>query len=97
MYLGKIVEYGSSEAIYSRCLHPYTRALVSAALLFHPDARDEEIILPGEVPSPINPPKGYHFRPRCFYAQDICREAEPVLETAENGHQVACHFWKNFA
>jgi oligopeptide/dipeptide ABC transporter ATP-binding protein len=95
MYLGKIVEYGSSESIYAHCFHPYTKALLSAALPFHPDAVSKEIILPGEVPSPINPPSGCHFHPRCFYAQDICREIEPALENAETGHAVACHFWKD--
>lgn len=97
MYLGKIVEYGNCEAIYANTLHPYTKALLSAALPFHPDAIDEEIILPGEVPSPINPPPGCHFHPRCFYAKDICKEAEPKLENAEADHEVACHFWKDIS
>jgi oligopeptide/dipeptide ABC transporter ATP-binding protein len=94
MYLGKIVEYGDSEKIYNRCFHPYTRALLSAALPSTPDAIHEEIILPGEVPSPINPPAGCHFHPRCNYAKEICHEAEPLLEEAESDHTVACHFWK---
>jgi oligopeptide/dipeptide ABC transporter ATP-binding protein len=94
MYLGKIVEYGDSEKIYNRHLHPYTQALLSATLPSNPDAIREEIILPGEVPSPINPPDGCRFHPRCNYARDICRESEPQLETAESDHRVACHFWK---
>ncbi len=97
MYLGKIVEYGDCEAIYSNTLHPYTRALISASLPFHPDAKDEEIILPGEVPSPINPPSGCHFHPRCSYAKDICKKEEPELNSNEVDHQVACHFWKEIS
>jgi oligopeptide transport system ATP-binding protein len=95
MYLGKIVEYGDTEKIYTRRLHPYTRALISAALPSNPDTIQEEIILPGEVPSPINPPAGCHFHPRCGFAKDICRVEEPQLEPAETGHTVACHFWKD--
>jgi oligopeptide transport system ATP-binding protein len=94
MYLGKIVEYGDSERIYIRRLHPYTKALLSAALPSSLDTVDKEIILPGEVPSPINPPSGCHFHPRCVYAKDICRQTEPQLEDAETNHSVACHFWK---
>jgi peptide/nickel transport system ATP-binding protein len=95
MYLGKIVEYGDSEKIYKDPLHPYTKALLSAALPSNPDAVHEEIILPGEVPSPINPPAGCHFHPRCNYAKEICREDEPLLEDAEADHKIACHFWKD--
>jgi oligopeptide transport system ATP-binding protein len=95
MYLGKIVEYGDSEEIYRRRLHPYTKALFSAALPAEPDAVDEEIILSGEVPSPICVPSGCHFHPRCLYAQDVCREVEPLLEEAERDHQVSCHFWRD--
>jgi oligopeptide transport system ATP-binding protein len=90
MYLGKIVEYGNCESIYNRRLHPYTKALISAALPFSPDTKDEEIILPGEVPSPINPPPGCHFHPRCFYAKDICKKTEPALKTYGENHQAAC-------
>ncbi|MFH0727293.1 MAG: oligopeptide/dipeptide ABC transporter ATP-binding protein [Pseudomonadota bacterium] len=95
MYLGKIVEYGKSEAIYCKSLHPYTKALFSAALPSQPDSTQEEIILPGEVPTTaINPPSGCHFHPRCFYAKDICYEVEPPMEEAGTDHKVACHFWK---
>jgi oligopeptide/dipeptide ABC transporter ATP-binding protein len=94
MYLGKIVEYGKSEQIYTKRLHPYTKALFSAALPSHPDAVDEEIILHGEVPNPVDSPPGCHFHPRCYYAKDICREVEPQLEDAETDHKIACHFWK---
>ncbi|MHB8867963.1 MAG: ABC transporter ATP-binding protein [Thermoleophilia bacterium] len=95
MYLGKIVECGDSEEIYQRRLHPYTKALFSAALPAEPDAVDEEIILSGEVPSPISAPSGCHFHPRCLYAQDVCREVEPLLEEVERDHQVSCHFWRD--
>jgi oligopeptide transport system ATP-binding protein len=94
MYLGKIVEYGNSEAIYRRRLHPYTKALFSAALPSHPDSTHEEIILPGEVPTAVNPPSGCHFHPRCFYADDICSQMEPPQEEAGTDHKVVCHFWK---
>lgn len=94
MYLGKIVEYGASEDIYTERLHPYTKALFSAALPSEPDAAEEEILLPGEVPSPLAVPSGYRFHPRCLYAKDRCAEAEPTLEDAGQDHQVACHFWR---
>jgi len=97
MYLGKIVEYGDTEKIYTRALHPYTKALLSAALPSTPDTAGEEIILPGEVPSPINPPSGCHFHPRCFNAKDICHEIEPQLEDAETAHSVACHLLKDIS
>lgn len=95
MYLGKIVECGSSEAIFQKPLHPYTKALLSAALPTHPGAWQDRKIVRGEVPSPINPPSGCRFHPRCSYCQDVCREAEPQLENTETDHQVACHFWKD--
>lgn len=94
MYLGKVVEYGRSEGVYSERLHPYTKALFSAALPSEPDAADDEIILPGEVPSPMETPPGCRFHTRCLYAKDVCREVEPVLEEAGEDHEVACHFWK---
>ncbi|MBW2053778.1 MAG: peptide ABC transporter substrate-binding protein, partial [Deltaproteobacteria bacterium] len=72
--------------------HPYTQALYSAALPSHPDLQQEEIILPGEVPSPLNPPSGCRFHPRCFEAKHICAEEEPALIDAGGGHLVACHF-----
>lgn len=97
MYVGKIMEYGSSEGVYIERLHPYTRALLSAALPSHPDAGGSEIILPGEVPSSVDPPSGCRFHPRCLYCKDICREVEPKLEIAASGHYVACHFWKEIS
>ena len=91
MYLGKIVEVGTSEQIYSNPRHPYTRALLSAIPSIDPSAKQERIRLPGELPSPVDPPPGCNFHPRCPYAKDICRTATPALETGTDGHAVACH------
>jgi oligopeptide/dipeptide ABC transporter ATP-binding protein len=92
MYLGKIVERARTEALFTEPLHPYTRALFSAALPGHPDITREEIILPGEVPSPINPPSGCRFHTRCPVAKPECAEIEPE-ETYIDGHMVACHLY----
>ena len=91
MYLGKIVELADREAIYFNPRHPYTRALLSAIPAVDASARGERIKLPGEVPSPLNPPSGCSFHPRCPYAKDICRTVEPRLEYGRGGHAVACH------
>ena len=91
MYLGKIVETAGSDELYNHPLHPYTEALYSAALPSHPDIQRQEIILPGEVPSPLNPPPGCRFHPRCAHAMPICSEAEPQLTDVSSGHLVACH------
>ena len=93
MYLGKIVEFGSSDELRHKPLHPYTQALFSAALPSHPDEPREEMIIAGEVPSPLNPPAGCRFHPRCPFAKPVCSEIEPVLRSATNGHQVACHLY----
>lgn len=99
MYLGKIVEYSDTEPLFSEPLHPYTKALFSAALPSHPDIVREEIILPGEVPSPINPPSGCRFHPRCPVAladpllMKRCQGEEPLLLEATPGHKVACHLY----
>jgi len=92
MYLGKIVETGEARALARAPRHPYTEALFSAALPSHPDERREEIILPGEVPSPLNPPSGCRFHPRCPRAMQRCAQQEPMLTDLE-GRLVACHLY----
>lgn len=93
MYLGQIVEKAPTEELYENPLHPYTRALFSAALPAHPDIQREEIILRGEVPSPINPPPGCRFHPRCPMAMDVCSAQVPINLEAAPGHWVACHLY----
>ena len=92
MYLGKIVESGDARTLARAPKHPYTEALFSAALPSHPDERREEIILSGEVPSPLNPPSGCRFHPRCPHAMDRCAQEEPLLGDIE-GRMVACHLY----
>ncbi|MDO4647248.1 MAG: ATP-binding cassette domain-containing protein [Eubacteriales bacterium] len=93
MYLGKIVEITSSDELYNHPLHPYTKALISAAPIPDPivDRQRERILLEGEIPSPINPPKGCNFCTRCPYVTDKCREVEPEMIDVGNDHKVACH------
>jgi len=91
MYLGKIVEIASRDEIYLNPRHPYTRALLSAIPTVDTANRPERIKLPGEMPSPMNPPAGCAFHPRCPYAKDVCSSIEPKLETGRGGHAVACH------
>jgi oligopeptide/dipeptide ABC transporter ATP-binding protein len=90
LYLGKIVEIAGRDSIYTSPHHPYTRALLSAIPSIS-SMHKERIKLPGEVPSPLNPPSGCGFHPRCPYAKDICRSAEPPLVAGREGHAVACH------
>ena len=92
MYLGKIVESGEARRLALAPKHPDTAALFSAALPSHPDERREEIILPGEVPSPLNPPDGCRFHPRCRQAMAMCGEQVPQLTDVE-GRMVACHLF----
>jgi oligopeptide transport system ATP-binding protein len=94
MYLGRVVELAKSEALYETPLHPYTQALLSAIPVPDPtvEARRKRIILEGDVPSPVNPPSGCNFHPRCWKAQDICREVIPLLEEKQSNHFAACHF-----
>ena len=93
MYLGKIVEKAKTEELFTNPLHPYTKALFSAALPSHPDIEREEIILTGEVPSPINPPGGCRFHPRCPMAKPECKTIEPIEKEVASGHMVACHLY----
>jgi len=95
MYVGEIVETGETEDIFNDALHPYTRALISAALPSHPDIQREEIILVGEVPSPVNPPAGCRFNPRCqVKIGAICEDVPPEeREQHQAGHMVACHLY----
>jgi oligopeptide/dipeptide ABC transporter ATP-binding protein len=92
MYLGKIVETGDAQTLASSPKHPYTQALFSAALPSHPDERREDIILPGEVPSPLRPPSGCRFHPRCPHVMARCSEEEPALGVVD-GRSVACHLF----
>jgi oligopeptide/dipeptide ABC transporter ATP-binding protein len=92
MYLGKIVESGDARTLALKPKHPYTEALFSAALPSHPDERREEIILSGEVPSPLNPPSGCRFHPRCPHAMPRCARGVPML-TAVEDRLVACHLY----
>jgi oligopeptide/dipeptide ABC transporter ATP-binding protein len=91
MYLGKIVEKAPTKELFDRPQHPYTKALFSAALPDHPDVTREEIILTGEVPSPINPPSGCRFHTRCPFAMAKCSEEAPPLREIAPGHLAACH------
>jgi oligopeptide/dipeptide ABC transporter ATP-binding protein len=92
MYAGKIVEIGPSTELSARLIHPYTRALFSAALPQHPRDKGGDVLVMGEIPSPLNPPTGCSFHPRCRDAKPACSELEPSLTEVARGHYVACHF-----
>ncbi len=93
MYLGKIVEEGPPSSLFGDPKHPYTKALISAALPAHPRKHREEIVLRGEVPSPINPPSGCTFHPRCPMAMDRCSTEYPTERTVGDGHRTSCHLY----
>jgi len=90
MYLGKIVELTSADELYKNPRHPYTEALLNAVPVPDPD-QPRPTALTGEIPSPVNPPRGCYFHPRCPYADDLCRKQEPKLLEIGNKHQVACY------
>jgi oligopeptide transport system ATP-binding protein len=91
MYLGKIVEMADTETLYERPLHPYTEALLSAVPVPDPTLKRNRIVLEGDVPSPINPPSGCRFHPRCPECMDICAHEEPQLKNLGQDRWVACH------
>jgi oligopeptide/dipeptide ABC transporter ATP-binding protein len=96
MYLGKMVEKASREDLFQYPLHPYTRALMSAIPIPDPTIERERLILTGDVPSPLNPPTGCRFHPRCPFALDNCATEEPLLRELRPGHMVACHYAEQF-
>jgi oligopeptide/dipeptide ABC transporter ATP-binding protein len=93
MYLGRLVEVAPSEALFTKPRHPYTQALFSAALPSHPDIKREEVILSGEVPSPLNVPPGCRFHPRCPVVLPRCSVEDPAAREVDPGHRVACHLY----
>ena len=100
MYLGRIVEITDKRRLFAAPRHPYTQALLSAIPLPEPGLKRDRVLLPGDVPSPLNPPSGCHFHTRCPHARALCSQQAPVLvadEAADSGHAVACHFWREIA
>lgn len=93
MYLGKIVEQARTEELYKNPYHPYTIALLSAIPIADPTLKRQRVMLTGDVPSPVNPPSGCRFHPRCSKAMEICRRKEPMLKDLGNGHFIACHLF----
>jgi oligopeptide/dipeptide ABC transporter ATP-binding protein len=96
MYLGKLVEVGSTSELFGAPAHPYTLALLSAISEPDPGLRSarRRLLLAGEIPSPKNPPPGCRFHPRCPFAEPRCRAEAPRLEEVAPGRQVACHYWQ---
>ncbi len=95
MYLGNLVEYGTTEEIFSHPLHPYTQALFSAIPVPDPTSKMNRIVLEGSIPSPANPPKGCKFHTRCSKCMEICKHKAPVQKEIEPGHYVVCHLYDN--
>ena len=93
MYLGKVVEYAPTKLLFEDVRHPYTKALFSAVLIARPGERAEEVVLTGEVPSPLDPPGGCRFHTRCPYAMPRCSGEEPALREVTPRHKVACHLY----
>jgi len=93
MYLGRIVEFASRDSLFATAMHPYTQALLSAVPHADPRRKKNRIILPGDVPSPINPPTGCHFHTRCPLVEERCRREEPQVHEIADGHQVRCHLY----
>jgi oligopeptide/dipeptide ABC transporter ATP-binding protein len=92
MYLGRIVELAETDALFNAPKHPYTRALLEAIPVPDPQKRGKKVVLEGDVPSPIDPPSGCHFHPRCRFCFEPCSRVEPTLRTIE-GRQIACHLY----
>ncbi len=95
MYLGNLVEYGSTEDIFSNPLHPYTEALFSAIPVPDPDVKMKRIVLEGSIPSPANPPKGCKFHTRCERCMEMCKYAIPEWHEVEPNHFCACHLYND--
>ena len=95
MYLGRIVESGDVKQIFAEPRHPYTQALLSAAPVPSTAGRRARQILPGDPPSPLDPPPGCHLHPRCAHAQDVCKSSRPELTIASDAHATACHLWRD--
>jgi oligopeptide/dipeptide ABC transporter ATP-binding protein len=93
MYLGRLVEVAPAEELFTRPKHPYTQALLSAALPSHPDVKREEVLLPGEVPSPLDVPPGCRFHPRCPAVLPVCSHADPAERDVGAAHTAACHLY----
>ena len=94
LYLGQLVEEGSSKQVFAEPKHPYTQALISASLPSHPRDQREEIVLEGEIPSPLNPPDGCYFHTRCPNVMDKCRTISPAVIGSETGHITSCHLYE---
>ncbi|MEO3433919.1 oligopeptide/dipeptide ABC transporter ATP-binding protein [Inquilinus sp. CAU 1745] len=97
MYLGQVIESGPTASVFASPLHPYTRALLAAAPKPDPAGRGQRALLEGDVPSAIDPPPGCRFHTRCPHATDICRVEIPMAEPGPDGHEIACHHWREIA